>query len=121
MLAVKKRQPKPYLQVIQLIEGFTLIGKAEDHPEIVAVMEAAENKAKLVQAAYDLMNKEVLDQMFIVFGTTKPESATANQQTWQLMKDKPQLFVPSKFSTEAEVLTFADAKILAVESYAVWR
>lgn len=82
---------------------------------------AIKNTTSLVATAYNVMNEEVLAQMALVFGTINPDSANANKQTWELMKLKPELFVPSKFATNAEVITYADNKIAGVEAYAVWR
>lgn len=45
-----------------------------------------------VNELYDQLNEEVLEEMKDVFGTTKTESATANYETWKLMRDNPASF-----------------------------
>lgn len=105
----------------QVPGGMELMGPEEDYPEIVAQLQSTKIKNLALSSLYNNMNSEVLAQMAAVFGTSNADSANANKQTWELMKAKPSLFVPSKFATEVEVVSFAEAKISAVETYAVWR
>jgi len=105
----------------QLPEDFQVLGLADDLPEVVAEMEAASSKEAQVKAAYDQMNSDVYAQMAIVFGTTNPESATAYNETYKLMKESPADFVNADLVDAAAVEAFADAKLATIKAYAIYR
>jgi len=101
----------------------------------LAAAEAAEKQAQ-VTAAYNQMNKDVYDQMAVVFGTTKSDSATAFEGTFRLMISKPELFssqglladkaigtfqVGDALDTDAKVTDYGQARIDEIEQYAVFR
>lgn len=109
--------------------------KLEVDPKKVEEKANAE-KAALVQKAYDKMNKEVLDMMAVVFGTNKPESATAYKETWDFMSQHPAdwadkglkasfkvagLQVGDALDTEEKVKDYADAKLVEIKDYGIWR
>jgi len=101
----------------------------------LAAAEAAEKQAQ-VTAAYNQMNKDVYDQMAVVFGTTKSDSATAFEGTFRLMISKPELFsaqglladkaigtfqAGDALDTDAKVADYGQARIDEIEQYAVFR
>lgn len=112
-----------------LPEGWSVLGLVSDLPEIVSGMDLQRNKDELIQIAYDSMNKDVYEQMASVFGTTNPDSASANEKTWSLMQSNPSLFANQGLkddngvvmSTEQQVLDYASAKMTAVLNYGIWR
>lgn len=79
-------------------------------------------KKRQVSELHSRMESEVLERMKVVFDTTSSDSAMANKQTYDLMVSKPQLFV-GKFglTNEQEVISFAQAKLTNIETYAIWR
>jgi hypothetical protein len=80
------------------------------------------DKQALVDEKYNLLNTEVYAQMASVFGTTNPESATANHNTWATMVQYPTAFVGSLgFTTPEEVLLFAQPKLNASIAYSIYR
>lgn len=90
-------------------------------PALVAAKVAA-GKVTQGQVLYDAMNSDVLDHMAIVFGTTNTASAAAYKDTWQLMLDKPALFEGKLgLINTSDVVAYAQAKMDAVEVYAVYR
>lgn len=93
------------------------------------ILKHTTTKADLIAAAYERMNSDVYGAMAVVFGTTNPDSATAYEKTWNLMKDDPVGWsalglkddLGSDLNTEQKVLDFVNAKLLAVEQYGKWR
>lgn len=97
----------------------------------------------LILVKYNEMNEQVLVQMYNVFGTTNPDSASAYKQTWELMKEKPALFRDEGLLVERQILaadgmtilfqagaalnddfsvvTYATRLIQMAEEYAVYR
>jgi len=116
---------KMFMEVVSTIpllpDGFQVLGKAEELPEVVAEMEAAASKEAQVKAAYDSMNADIYAEMATVFGTTNPESATAYNETYKLMKESPADFIGADFADEAAVIAFADAKLATIKAYAIYR
>lgn len=116
---------KMFMEVVssvpQLPEGWVVLGKAEELPEIVSGMELESSKEQQVKIAYDAMNADVYAEMATVFGTTNPESATAYNETYKLMMESPADFVGDDFADEAAVLAFAGAKLLIIKNYALFR
>lgn len=89
---------------------------------LVLQSEISSERTLQVDNLYKLMNAEVLNEMAAVFGTTNPDSANAYQGTFKFMLEKPSLFVGKlNFTSEAEVLAFAEQKMTAIENYAVYR
>lgn len=93
-------------------------------------------KQKLVGDAYNLMNTDVLTEMANVFGTTKPESASAYKDTWEMMASTPSDWegaglkasfavagfeVGDALDTETKVQSYANAKLAQVKTYGIWR
>lgn len=73
--------------------------------------------------------QDVLNEMLSVFGTTSTEVATANYETYKLMKSAPELFSSEglkddnnlDLDTDQKVLDYASAKVSAIEAYGVYR
>lgn len=118
-----KDEIRTYEQPMIVDESWThypFIAAIPEHYEIVE--DTQKLKEKQVSDLHEQMNKDVLVQMNIVFGTTNPESATAYKQTYDLMLAKPALWVGKLGLTdEAAVTAYATAKIEVIEQYAVWR
>jgi hypothetical protein len=81
----------------------------------------AKQKESQIKAAYDQMNADVYAQMTQVFGTTNAESATAYNETYKLMKEYPADFTNADLTTEADVLAYAEQKLLEIKNYALYR
>lgn len=87
-----------------------------------AVKSSAKTKTEQIQVAYDLMVKDVYDQMETVFGTRNDVSAAATASTWEAMKSRPANYVGMMgLMDEASVITYVDAKLLLADNYAKWR
>ena len=106
----------------------------EDQDKVAAKAQA--DKVAQIQVKYDEMNTDVLTEMATVFGTPKPESATAYYETWKLMVQKPELFsgeglvadkaaggydVGDALDSDLKVTTWAQARIDEAEAYGVSR
>lgn len=107
----------------------------QEDPAKVA-QKIVKDKTFLVAEAYNQMNAEVIAQMALVFGTTKPESATAYKETWDMMIETPSdwheagirasfnaggLVVGEVLDTTQKVQNYAAAKLAEVKAYGVWR
>lgn len=105
-----------------------------EHYEII--LDAAKDKVRQVSAAYNLMTKDVMDQMVTVFGTSNPQSASAYYQTWQDMIANPAnyasagltarfaagtLAVGELLDTAAKITEYATAKKVEADAYGVTR
>ncbi len=83
---------------------------------------SAKTKAEQIQVAYDLMVKDVYDQMETVFETRNDVSAAATASTWEAMKSRPANYVGMMgLMDEASVIAYVDAKLLLADNYAKWR
>jgi hypothetical protein len=86
---------------------------------------AEKAKQALVTTAYNRMNEDVLAEMELVYGTTKSDSATAYQMTWEKMAAQPALFAGEAaglgFATVEDVVDFVMPKLAAANAYAVRR
>lgn len=97
---------------------------------------AVKNKEAQILVKYNEMSTDVLAQMALTFGTTKPESASAYHDTWVLMAAEPALFsaeglkadlaiggflVGDALDTNQKVQDYANACIAAAKTYAVYR
>ena len=106
----------------------------EDADKIAAKAQA--DKDAQIAVKYNEMNADVMAEMTSVFGTTRPDSATAYHETWKLMAAKPELFsgeglVAEKdtatyskgdtLETDLKVQTYANERIAEVETYGVNR
>lgn len=86
-------------------------------------------KTELIVKAYERMNSDVYAAMELVFGTTNPDSATAYEKTWAMMKDTPSDWsglglkndLGQVMDTDAKVTAYATAKLAAVLEYGKWR
>lgn len=93
------------------------------------ILKHTTTKADLIAAAYERMNSDVYGAMAIAFGTTNPDSATAYEKTWNLMKDDPSGWAAlglkddtgADLDTSQKVLAFVTVKLAAVEQYGKWR
>jgi len=114
-------------------DGFVFI-LMEDETKVLEKI--VTDKKDLVTVAYNLMNTNVYAEMAIVFGTTNPESATAYHDTWRLMANTPTdwyasgitarfarggVVVNEALDTVQKVQNYADACLVAVKNYGVWR
>ena len=79
-------------------------------------------KEKQISDLKDQLNIVVLNQMAVVFGTNNPDSASANLETWKRMKELPSIFVGKLgFTTEEEILAYANQKLAIADEYAIFR
>jgi hypothetical protein len=93
-------------------------------------------KPEQISAAYSSMNNDVLTEMNNVFGTTNPVSASANHQTFLLMKTNPDLFstegiladktttsfdAGDALNTNQKIIDFATERLAEIDSYGVYR
>lgn len=93
-------------------------------------------KAAAVGVKYAEMDKAIFDQMEVVFGTRRADSAAATQQTMNLMSAKPDLFaleglvadmavtgypLGTALNTAIKVKAYADLRIAQIEAYGVFR
>jgi hypothetical protein len=100
----------------------------QDDPTLVAT-KAAQAKANLITEKYNQMNADVYNQMTAVFGTSKPDSATAYKETWTLMVSDPSDWSGlglkddegNVLDTDQKVQDYAAAKLLAVVEYGKYR
>lgn len=72
----------------------------------------AEEKQRAIVELHAEMNKEVLSQMFNTFGTTNPDSANANKQTWEIMKTRPAVFRSIGLTAERQILASDNMTVL---------
>lgn len=86
--------------------------------EIVITDISSEIKAK--KDKEDLL-KETYAKMAEAFGTTNTDTATANYNTYKLMKEDPSLFIGELFASEEEVIFYANSKLAPIIEYAKWR
>lgn len=111
-----------------------VISLSEDSAKVAA--KALLLKQNAAQLAYETMNAEVIAQMALVFGTNKPESATAYKETWDVMAEFPAdweaagikaafavagLAVNDVLDTAQKVQDYANAKLVQVKAYGIWR
>lgn len=97
---------------------------------------AAKAKQVLIGQKYTEMDTAIFDEMVLVFGTRRADSAAASERTLQLMKEKPELFaseglkvmvaapgfaVGSDLNTETKVVNYATARLARIEEYGVFR
>jgi len=114
-------------------EGFIYILQ-EDAGKVADKL--VQDKTDLVTAAYNQMNTDVYAQMYVVFGTKNPESATAYHDTWKLMSSNPSewssIGLTSNFDrgglvkgdaldTVQKIQDYSDACLAEVNAYGVWR
>jgi hypothetical protein len=130
---------QPYLpreadETWAFVEGVPGVEPTEDRIELaedaaLVASKAIKLKQKMITDKYNQMNDEVIQQMTAVFGTSRTDSATAYERTWELMKQDPAewIFLDLKddngdiLDTEAKVVSYASAKINAVRDYGKWR
>lgn len=85
---------------------------------------------------YAEMNAAVFSQMYAVFGTQDPDSASAYKSTWDIMVSNPDIWVAAGITarferggvvagelldTEEKILGYANACISAAMQYGIWR
>lgn len=119
--------------IVSETEGFIFILQ-EDATKVAE--KAVQDVTNLVTEAYALMNSEVYAEMADVFGTTNPESATAYNDTWNLMTQAPadwssaglsanfdrgSLVKGDALDTAQKVQDYADACLALVKAYGIWR
>lgn len=74
-----------------------------------------------IKEAHKTLLKETYSRMEEAFGTSNTDTATANYNTYMLMKDEPSLFIGDLFLTNEDVLAFAESKLVSIKNYAKWR
>lgn len=121
--AVAYQPEVPYQAAVPHVAAVynTVPAKMDWRVVVDSVKSSAKSKEEAIKVAYDTMNQEVYAEMAAVFGTTNPESATAYNETWKLMKTIPAEFVGTDFVDEAAVIAYADLKLAAVLAYAKFR
>jgi hypothetical protein len=108
-----------------LVEGLWLL--APD--EVLVAQKALKAKEAAVALAYEAMNKDVLTQMALAFGTQNPDSASAYERTWTLMISSSAEWlglglkddVGTLLETGEQVLAYAQAKLASVIAYGKFR
>lgn len=104
--------------------------------------EAARDKERQVSEAYDLMNKEVFEEMEKVFETSRADSATAYFETWKHMKENPSYYSSkglkvskqimnadgtelfdegALLDTDQKIIDFSSRKLELAYEYGIWR
>ena len=99
-----------------------------EDPELLTQKSLRLKQEQVIQA-YERMNKDVLDQMALVFGTQNPDSASAYEKTWSMMAQSPLEWTDlglkddsgMPLDTEEKILAFATSKIAAVTAYGKYR
>jgi len=119
--------------IVSETEGFIFILQ-EDATKVSE--KTIQDKTDLVSAAYSLLNSEVYTEMANVFGTTNAESATAYNDTWNLMSQAPSdwssagltanfdrggLVKGDALDTVQKVQDYSDACLAVVMAYGIWR
>lgn len=89
-----------------------------------------------ITSLYNTMTNEILAQMAVIFGTNSVDSALSYEATWKEMALTPSdysganlsarfavagMAIGDSLNTEQRVLDYANAKIVEVKAYAVWR
>jgi hypothetical protein len=70
---------------------------------------------------YNQKNLEMKTRMIEVFGTSTDSAANRLYESWKLMLIKPDIWLDAcGFTDEAQVVSYANEKIAAAESYGVW-
>lgn len=95
-----------------------------------------EDKNRRVSEKYNAMREDVLNDMYVVFGTNRTDTANAYYQTWLKMVESPSQFssagLTARFSvggvsvgdaldTDQKVTDYATAKVVESEAYGVSR
>lgn len=89
--------------------------KALEHK---AKREQLENKKRL----YDVMVADIYAEMYRVFGTNSDASAQATASTWEAMQKRPANYIGTmNFTTEAEIIAYAESKLLEADNYGKYR
>jgi hypothetical protein len=136
---------EPNCAHIELAEGLEAdcVSASLSGEEIVLSADSAKSALKVlkgkeaqVAAAYNSMNADVLAQMLTVFGTSKPESATAFKETWDMMAASPADWatagltasfavagfqVGDALDSSQKIQDYANAKIAEVKAYGISR
>lgn len=132
----------PYVKAQQQIIEDDTIWVAYVDGAAKSAGEAEASKQAQLDMAYSSMNKDIYDKLYDVFRTRKPETATAEHETFKHMKDNPsqyaskglkcdhqlnkadttELFSPgSALDTDQKVLDYATRKLELVHEYGVYR
>lgn len=121
--------------MVAVIDGDN-VSFAVDSAKLTAKLER--QASGQIQALYDLMNAEIFQRMFVVFGTNRTDSASAYYETWKLMVAKPDLFsskgltvdrnmenapymTGEPLNSDAKVIAWASFRITVAEAYSVYR
>lgn len=137
------REDWPYLQAIEAINEF-----GENYWNITIDQDAkaqalaAKSKQDQIEAAYNAMVKDIYDELYKVFRTRQPETATAEKETWDDMlinaanyaslglkvdhqlnnADGSELFSPgSALDTAQKIVAYATRKLEQVRAYGPYR
>lgn len=91
--------------------------------ELLLIEDPAKELEAEVKEKYDLMVVDVYAQMLSTFGTTNDISASAFAATFEAMKNRPANYVDVDLglADEAAVIAYADSKLLAADTYGVYR
>ena len=132
----------PYVKAQQQLIDEEMQWVAYVDGALKAAGEALKTKKESIETAYANMIEDVYSNLYDVFRTRKPETATAEYETWKHMKtnaalyagkglkvdhqvnkaDATELFSPgSALDTEQKILDFATRKIEQAEAYGVYR
>lgn len=131
------------VEVADDFDAAIMTGVIAEDGSITFVVDLAKNAAKIVAAKtaeigvkYVEMDTAIFNQMEVVFGTRRADSAAATEGTLDLMKNKPELFAAEELTadipvtgfasgaaldTEAKVVDYATKRIAQIEAYGVFR
>lgn len=109
--------------------GYEAIGLEKDNQQLADLLQFSQSKVNQITTAYDLMNTEIFNQMYVVFATTRSDSASAYLETWKLMVQYAVEFkdldlfddLNNPLDTEQKIFNYATAKLLQAKDYAIYR
>lgn len=87
------------------------------------------SKEAAIVLMYEEMNKDVLQQMSLTFGTNNPDSASAYEKTWSMMLNSPIEWVDlglkddsdTPLDTPEKISAYASSKLASVLVYGKYR
>lgn len=110
--------------------------------QVLADRAAAKTVQDAIETAYNSMKTDIYNELYEVFRTKEPATATAHYETWKKMKEAPtgysslglkvdhqvnnadgtELFDPgSALDTDQKVVAYATRKVEQAEAYGVYR
>lgn len=78
-----------------------------------SAQEALNAKVNSKDQSYKNMVKDVYDNLYLVFRTKRPETATAEYETWKHMKDNPDLYAGAGLKVDHQVNNADDSELFS--------